>query len=384
MGYHYGKTIREHRMLRGMTLYQLASLWPSKESGVTTRYVSDIERGVKSIQDIHVIRDLARLLDIPLWKLGLSEYNPFQETGEISMFFDSDALEELIHDTWLLRMHVPLAVFIAKVEKLSARFSRLIEYNPLLENNKDYLHLLAHCKRLEEVVYTEKRNYEQSLKSAQAMLQLGERAGDMAAQAIANIRIGVELLREDDTEKNLFALQYLEKGSDISLGLSKDVIGFCHAMLARGYAQAGSPEKFERAIETAITFSSGMVGQTVVTSGYVFHCFSGILEEKSNGLILLQQGKKALEVLSEIEKQVALEKNSYLDMWLPLDYAQSFLCENDIEQSITALYQFYDNIKDYKSQRINSKLINHIKQLEDRGYGNERIVREFTERVNFS
>lgn len=384
MTYHYGKTIREYRILKRMSLTQLARLWPSCETGVSIRYVSDIERGVKFIQDILLLRKVAALLDIPLWKLGLSEYNPFQEAGGTYMFFDSDALEELIQDTWLLRMHVPLPIFIAKVEKLSAQFTKLREHNPLLESNKDYLHLLAHCKRLEEVVYTEKRDYGQALKSAHAMLHLAERAGDTVAQAIANIRIGVELLREDDRAKNLLALKYLEKGCDISLSLSKDVIGFCHAMLARGYAQVGSLEKFERAIETAITFSSDMIGQTVVTSGYVFHSFSGILEEKSNGLILLQQGKKALDTLPEISKHVTLEKNTYLDMWLPLDYAQSFLCENDIEQSIAAVYQFYENIKSYSSQRINSKVIDHIKQMNERGYGNEKIVREFTELIRFS
>ena len=44
MAYHYGKTIREYRMLAGLTLSQLAEKWPSKEAGVTLRYVSDIER----------------------------------------------------------------------------------------------------------------------------------------------------------------------------------------------------------------------------------------------------------------------------------------------------------------------------------------------------
>jgi cytoskeletal protein RodZ len=44
MAYHYGKTIREHRMQQGLTLPQLAEKWPSKETGVTPRYVSDIER----------------------------------------------------------------------------------------------------------------------------------------------------------------------------------------------------------------------------------------------------------------------------------------------------------------------------------------------------
>jgi tetratricopeptide (TPR) repeat protein len=60
-----------------MTLEQLAAKWPSKEIGVNVRYVIEVEAGRKRITDIETLRKLASILHIPLWKLGLSEYDPF-------------------------------------------------------------------------------------------------------------------------------------------------------------------------------------------------------------------------------------------------------------------------------------------------------------------
>jgi len=67
--YHHGRTIREYRGLRSMTQAQLAEVWPKSggtEQGVNTRYVQDVEYGHKHIEDPHVLRKLAAILDIPL------------------------------------------------------------------------------------------------------------------------------------------------------------------------------------------------------------------------------------------------------------------------------------------------------------------------------
>lgn len=101
MSYHHGQVIKEFRIAKKMTLAQLASKWPSKEIGVNIRYVQDIEAGNKQITKRETLRKLASLLDIPLWKLELSEYNPFEERDiSIPLFTDMNSLYELIEDIW--------------------------------------------------------------------------------------------------------------------------------------------------------------------------------------------------------------------------------------------------------------------------------------------
>lgn len=79
MKYHYGITIREGRERLKMTQAQLAELWPQAKggTGVSVNYVSDVERGIKKITDIKTLRCLCEILHIPPWKMGLSDYDPF-------------------------------------------------------------------------------------------------------------------------------------------------------------------------------------------------------------------------------------------------------------------------------------------------------------------
>src|SRR5579883_627126 len=82
MGYHYGITIREGREAAGMTQAQLAEKWPQADGGigVSVNYVSEVERGIKHIADPQTLRRLCDMLQIPYWKVGLSEHDPFNPT----------------------------------------------------------------------------------------------------------------------------------------------------------------------------------------------------------------------------------------------------------------------------------------------------------------
>lgn len=374
MGYHYGQTIREHRMLRNMSLSQLAEKWPSKDTGVTPRYVSDIERGVKHISDIQVLRELSNILNIPLWKLGLSEYNPFQDSTDIKVFFDSDSLEQLIEDCWLLRLNMPMYVVEEKVKKLSMIFQKLIEKNSLLKSNKDFLRLRAHEKRLQEVLYTEKHNYTMALKLAGEMLQLATLSGDTVARAIAMVRVGVELLRDENRQ----ALEYLKAAKDLTFEVrSKELAAYVYAMLARGYATFHMEQDFYKAINTSINFASNMVGLPVTTKNHIYHAYSAIIEERVNGFILFGNGRKAVEDLVETDKQATRETNTYLKMWLPLDYAQGYMLQGEIEESVKYLETFYNSIKGYDSERIKGKVQGHLDHLDVLGYADLPVVQGF-------
>lgn len=378
MSYHHGLTIREHRIARKMTLAELASQWPSKEIGVNIRYVQDVEAGNKQITNMETLRKLASLLDIPLWKLGLSEYNPFDEE-DISThpFIDMNSLFELIENIWYIRLNMPSDITEKKIMSLSNIFTNLVHNNASILKNKDFLVLYAQVKRLQEVVSTERHNYELSRKYSYDMLELAKRSGDSISECLAMARIGVELLRDENKE----ALDYLEQARDLSfVTSSKEVGAYCYSFLARAYATFGDEKRFTQAINTAITLADTMKGLPIATKDYVFHAYSAVLEEKSNGLIVLGRGKDALNELPEIDVQVAKENNTYLSMWMPLDYAQSFMLMGEIETSIQWLEAFYANIENYKSARIHSAVARHLAQLDTLGYANLPVVKNFKNR----
>jgi transcriptional regulator with XRE-family HTH domain len=377
MSYHYGQTIREYREKKHLTIAQLAELWPNEDNtGVTRGYVSDIERGVKHISDVSLLRSLAKILDIPLWKFGLSDYNPFSEEIDDSAM-DLDTLEELIQDLWLVRQSVPFTLFENKVTKLLNIFKKKIFIYPNIKNNKSYLMLWSHSKRLEETVYTEKHNYTQALMCAKSMLELATLSGDKKAQAIAYTRVGVELLRDDDKG----AMDYLIRACDMALSLSKELRAYCFAMLARAYAQFGNQGLFEKYINVAVNCGSSIAGRAVAYQDYIFHAYSAILEEKSNGYILFGEGEKALKSLSDVEREIRREHNSYLDIWIPLDYAQSYMLLENVEGSLNYLQVFYENALEYQSDRLISRVIGHLNKLEVKGYGNVPVVKDFEEMI---
>jgi hypothetical protein len=206
------------------------------------------------------------------------------------------------------------------------------------------------------------------------MLEQAEKAGDNKTECIAMVRIGIELLRDENKD----ALDYLEKARDLSFVISSREIGaYFYSSLARGYATFRDEKRFIQAINTAISLADDMKGQPVVTKDYVFHAYSAILEEKSNGLILLGKGEKALDELQEIDTQIARENNTSMKMWIPLDYAQSFMLMGEIETSVKWLETFFANIRNHKSARLYSRVEKHLAQLDELGYANLPAVKNF-------
>lgn len=381
MEYHYGKTIREYREKKHMTLSQLASLWPSKDTGVTLRYVSDIERGVKTIQDVQMLRKLAKLLDIPLWKLGLSEYNPFEET-------EQDLDRTRIPDYKLLDSFVKQLLIIkathgmtldTHVTYINKYLFNITQQYPRCLSDKNFMRIYSQATRLNAIKAYENTQYGKSIKLYQKMIKVAEISKDIESITLANMGAGVELMRQERYQE---AEPYLIHARDYSLhsSIDKVVTALIHGMLARYYAYVDDMYHFEKFADYTANFCGGLhIGMN--KSAYVYHNPSQSLEEISNGYILLNNGKKALQVLPEIEKQTMADHNTPLEMWMPLDYAQSFLCLNEIEESIKYLEAFYHKISSIVTPHIRSKIAEHLQEIEKKGYGDIHAVKHFKDGI---
>jgi transcriptional regulator with XRE-family HTH domain len=379
MAYHYGKTIREYRMLAGLTLSQLAEKWPSKEAGVTLRYVSDIERGVKHIQDLAVLRDLAHLLKIPLWKLGLSEYNPFEETAQAltkAVLPDLFLLDSFVQQLSIIKA-ANGTILDAHVSSINTYLSEIVEHHPSSLSDKKLMRIYAQALRLNAIRAYDNTAYTKAIALFMKMIDIAERSTDLESITLAYMGTGVELMRQERYQE---AEAYLLKARDCSLSadVPKVITTLVHGMLVRYYASTGDTYQFEKQSNLVTHFCSGLHAG-INKSMYVFHNPSQTLEEISNGYILLHNGKKALAILPEIEKQVQKDQNIPLDRWMPLDYAQALLCLHEIEESIKYLGTFYERTAPISTPHIRSKIRDHLCEISAKGYGDLQVVRDFQE-----
>src|SRR5260370_1471269 len=387
MCYHHGQTIREHRIAKKMTLSQLASKWPSREeNGVNVRYVQDVEAGNKQVTKVETLRKLASLLDIPLWKLGLSEYNPFSPAdlpGKGKYLYDEtlDAIETLIDNAWMLRQTASFPVVTKNIERLE----RLFEYISVYTSHQSrqevrYNTLYAQLLRLKGMVYVEERNEVEANRAFHTMYKVADAIDNPVSLALACMGIGTGYTRVGNHKE---AIRHLEKARDYTFETSRQLSGLVTAFLARSYAKDGDTYHFEKTIDTSYRIARNLGEAYGDGTDFCRHTLSDILEEKTNGYIELGLGKKVIDMQKEIEQQIKQDNNNYLDAWMPLDYAQAYLTMNQIEASMTSLYDFYEKMtKQLQSPLVFAKINTHMIKIARKGYNDVKAVRKFKERLH--
>lgn len=381
MNYHYGQTIKEYRIKKGWSISKLASEWPSKQGGVTPGYISDIERGIKKINDIPLLRELARLLDIPLYKFGLTEFNPFlDETEDMSSFFDSEILEEMLKDTWIIRLTMPVNTIEEKMMKLSGIFDKITRNYPSLKENKEYLRLFAQLKRLQAVLLIEKKNYASAMSMLKEMKTIAEKIQDTTTLTIALMSTGNELIRNKENE---LAFRYLGEAYDLlfSFNPGKELISLVSGMFARLHASVQNTKYFENLSGYAVNAATSLNNSCFYYNNGVYHSLGYALEQEIYGYILLNQGEKAIRLLPDLERQIKREQNNYLSLWYLLDYSMAFSCINEIEESISFLQKFHNKTDLMQTSHMKHIIYRNLQEIETRGYKDLPCVKDFREQL---
>lgn len=385
MSYHYGMTIKRYRELRGWTQARLAAQWPGASGeGVNTRYVQEVEYGRKKIDDPTKLRVLATALGIPLWEFGLSEFNPFAsilpETGLDSMTrISMDMAQTLIQEAWRVRLTEPMTLTEKIISQLQHHFQIMREQlPPTSREHKQFLRLYAQVERLQAVILVEKQKYAEALQMFSSMLKTAQTVEEPALLALAYMGLGVEL---DRAKKHNEAILALETARDCTFHTSKNLAALVHSFLARAYAGSRESTRFERAIDTAINLAAHLGNTSMDETDFVFHSQSAILEEKSNSYITLGNAQRALEVRPAVEQQIRAERNSHLDIWIPLDWAQAYFLAKEVEESVRQAKDFFHKSIIINSPHILSRTFKHLNLLEQ-DYGDVEAVREFREEID--
>jgi tetratricopeptide (TPR) repeat protein len=350
------------------------------ERGVSVNYVSDVERGIKSIADHRTLRGLCDILCIPYWKMGISEYDPFHpnDFSVKGAFMYEEILntaESLIKRTWNLRRVMPLPYMEEAVKDLNRLFQYL-ETNtpPPLRLNRRFQILYAQVLRLNGVIHVENQHYEEALATFQRMHEIAKAIDDPATLAMSYLNMGTELERMGKQEE---AIESLELGRDESFRASKQIMVVINAYLARAYASAGQKTKFKRAIDVALRTARDIEMSYGDGTDFVFHSLSGVLAEKSYGHLEIGEPEETLAMKEEIKKQIALEANIWLDAWIPLDWARAYLMLGQIDACVQAGQEFYRKARQLRSPHAKSRAYRLLNTIEAAGYGDEQVVQDF-------
>ncbi len=365
-----------------MSQATLAENWPNHS--VNIRYVQFVENGEKKITDQNTLRDLSELLNIPLWRFGLSEYNPFNPSklpgrGEHMYQETLDVVDHLIQQTWYMRRVAPLPETEKTAKRLLELFTYFLKYLPppsILEPR--FLRLHAQVYRLIAIMQIERKQYGEAIKSFFDMFSVAKQLGEPTTLALALMGIGVELERAGDQQE---AVNRLEEARDISFNTSKRVAALVNAYLARAYASNKDALHFQRAIDTAQTLSE-YLKPTEIDTDYVFHRKSGILAEKSYGYLEINEPKKTLDLQKEITRQIDLDNNAWLRAWMPLDWARAYFMLNEIEKSVEETRKFFYRASKLQSPHTINRAYEHLITLEEAGYADVKAVQDFRDELN--
>ncbi len=382
--YHYGITIRKYREALALTQSKLAEIWSrsSGEIGVSSDYVSLVETGKKHISDVRTLRRLCDILHIPYWRMGLSEYDPFgSETRGTSMYDETlNTAEGLIKRTWWVRRTAPVPYVHEAVDDLNRLFAYLQEnMPPPLRLEERFQILYAQVLRLNAVVAVENQQYEDALQKFEQMYAIAKKLDHPATLAIALLGRGTELDRFQRYDE---ALECLEAARNESFRASKHVIALVNAYLARVYASMGKGPEFKRAIAIAQKVATDIRLSYGDGTDFVFHSLSGILAERSYGYLEIGEPQGTLDMKEEIQGQVALEGNIWLDAWIPLDWARAYLMRGEIDKSVEAGREFYRKATALKSQHAQSRAFRLLNTMEATGFKNASSVRVFHEELH--
>lgn len=380
--YHHGLTIREYRSQRGMTLAGLAERWPS--GPVTPNYLQKVETGTKHLADQSVLRQVAALLEIPLWRFGLSDFDPFRlehlPGGGERLFSETlDVVEHLVSQTWFMRRVAPAPETEKSATHLLRLFASLLgSLPPTGQGDPRFLRLYAQVLRLNAIMQIERQRYAEALLSFHDMARVARELGEPATLALAFMGIGTELERAGKQQE---AIDYLEQARDTSFDASKQIRAVVNAYLARAYASNQETTRFRRAIDTAETIARQLGAHYGDGTDYVFHRLSGILAERSYGYLELGEPRKVLDLQPEITRAIDVTRNAWLDAWIPLDWARAYLLLGEAEESAREGSEFFHRVTRLQSPHALDRAYDHLKRLQDQEYGDVSAVRELREQL---
>jgi hypothetical protein len=382
--FHHGLVIKQYRQRKGYTQTYLGENWNNDASGIGYRYIQDVESGRKCITSQATLRRIATVLDIPLWKLGLSEYDPFTDSythiGEKSMIeYSLDIAETLLEQTWRVMRTEPLSMTENVLTTLISQVDYIATNTPTFTTeSKRFLRLRGLVKNLSGALMIEKRQYPQALAAFQEMLSLAEDTNDTVNSSLALTRIGWELNRAGDGKGGIEAL---EAARELTFQTGKALASVVACYLARVYAENGEPARYERTMNTALEQAHHLGGTYLSTEDHNYWSQSFIAFGHVDSLIKLGRTSDVVAAAERYAELVAIESNQYQDVGVPRIQAHALVLNGELEEATQLLREYFVKCIRMQTAKSLGQSTEVIQAMKDAGYGQEKAVLELEDEL---
>ncbi len=211
------------------------------------------------------------------------------------------------------------------------------------------------------------------------IFKLVEHETEPGLKALALKSIGKELNREGNYQE---AVNYLEDARDAAINGSKLLRAFVQSYLIRAYGGNKDAVRFERAVNTGLTLARS-IGEYEDGTDFIYSwsAVSAIMAEQSWGYIELGMPEKTLAMRDEISEALRIGQDVRVQAWIPLDWAKAYKLIGEIEECIKELREFYTRCTIMGSPHALSQVQKVLKSLDDEGYGEVRVVKDFREEL---
>jgi transcriptional regulator with XRE-family HTH domain len=351
----FGKLVKTYRQERGWSQEELAARW-----GYTRVYVSQIERGIRTLNHADQVARLADILEIPPEHLGAigkgvpqrREAASAQSLKEADDFLLQTLLEPAMTTvklSWLVWYANHDTTIVQHLTRLIAKLE-----DAITNRRGQYLQpaqqILAYAHEMLGKIAFDRLDFMTASGHFQEMGELGEELHDPDITALSLMHQGDILRRRGRFEHAVRCLEgaarYAQAGTPATQGLR-----WQH--LARAYAEYGHKSAFLQAIDEAEQIARAHTPDLDATSNQ-FNLVD-VIQERAQGYTLLWEPETALNVYKESERLKPFRPMRDLGVFVILR-AQAHTYAGDVDQGINFALHGLRLARGYQSKRHETRI----------------------------
>jgi transcriptional regulator with XRE-family HTH domain len=372
----FGKLVRSYREQRHWTQEELADRW-----GHTREYVSQVERGKRKLDRTDQVIRLADILEIPYERLAaIGRGLPQQALAAKNPQEADDALFQALLEPAQATVKLSWLVWYANSDtSIIDNLSRLaVKLEDAITNRRGALlkpaeQLLAYSHEMLGKFSFDRLDYTDASGHFQQMRELGEELNDPDIIALSLIRQGDMLRRRGRYEHTIRCLEAAKPFAEVG---NVSTSGLLWQTFARAYAEYQQKDAFLRAIDQAEDAAHRMQPKQDRTNNQF--TLIGVLQERGQGLTLLGEPQRALEIYRQSEHIQPFRPMRDQGI-LIIQKAQAYAYAGDIDKGVKYALRGLKLAREYHSKRHISRIQRMVDRLAVTPLGRLKEVEELRE-----
>jgi tetratricopeptide (TPR) repeat protein len=370
----FGDLVKAYRKQREWTQDQLAARW-----GHTREYVSQVERGRKSLDSVAQVVRLSDILDIPQEKLeAIGRGIPSRKITNPTAREADDALlqmllapgRDMVKFSWL-------AWFADSAPTVEEHLSDVIlRLNTALTSYhgqfvKPAQQLLGYAHQMMGKISFDRLDYAAASGHFSEMIELGQELNDSDIIAAGMVHQG-DILRKRGRFET--AIRCFDAAKPFADTASLSVRAMRHLLMARAFSCYGNEERFERSIGEALEIATQNPKDTLDNLTNQSSMVE-TLQEQAQGYTMLWKPDRALDIYKETDRLRPFRPLRDLGSYYIVK-AQAYSYGGDLTTGLDYAEKGLDLAAQYQSKRHIARLEGMYNRLNVTRLGREKKLKQ--------